>query len=126
MDDSSRRGFVERRRHKVYITQNTEYHLRNDTCVGIKSCRDGSWIRDNKVLMARLVGAVDSVGELAEHRCGMPEVGKYLLFLSDEGELIVTTKLENIDRPFKDAVINYIMLDDDLDDSSIQFILSNL
>lgn len=126
MDDFSRRGFVERRRHKVYITKNTEYHLRNDTCVGIKSCRDGSWIRDGKILMAKLVGAVERVAELAEHLVGIPEVGKYLLFVSDEGEFIVTTKLENIDRPPKEAVSNYIVLNDDLNDPSIQFILSHL
>lgn len=121
-----KKGLAERRRHKVFVTQNTEYHLRDDICVAVRDTRVGAWSRGSKLLSARLMGAVESYRELSSNSCSPPEPGKYLLFMTGEGELLVTTRLENIERPAKEAVQHYIAMGEEPDDSSLQFLISNL
>jgi hypothetical protein len=121
-----KKGLADRRRHKVFVTQNTEYHLRDDICVAVRDTREGMWSRKSKLLSARLMGAVDSCNSLSSNRCSPPEPGKHLLFMTDEGELLVTTRLENIERPPKEAVQHYIAMGEEPDDSSLQYIISNL
>jgi len=125
-NDREKKGFAERRRHKVFVTQNTEYHLRDDICVAVRDSREGAWSTESKLLSARLMGAVDSYHALSSNECSPPEKGKYLLFMTEEGELLVTTKLENIERPPKEAVQHYLPMGEEPDDSSLQFIISNL
>ena len=35
----------DRRKHVLYVTQNTEYHLRNDRCVGVRDLWTGDGAR---------------------------------------------------------------------------------
>ena len=121
-----KKGLADRRRHKVFVTQNTEYHLRDDICVAVRDMQEGMWSKGSKLLSARLMGAVDSYHALSSNRCSPPERGKYLLFMTEDGELLVTTRLEYIERPPKEAVQHYIAMGEEPDDSSLQFILSNL
>jgi hypothetical protein len=120
MKRPSKEGFIERRHHKMLVTQNTEYHLRDDVCVGMRSCSDGQWITGAKTLNARLVGAIGSLEDLGANRYSPPEVGKYLLFSTSDGEVIITTKLEQIERPPKEAVQHYVAPQDDSINSDMQ------
>ena len=42
-----------RRRHRVFKTKHTEYHLRNDECVGVRDRGSGLWILDHAALRLR-------------------------------------------------------------------------
>ncbi len=37
----------ERRQHVLYVTQNTEYHLRGAECVGVRDLWSGHWREDH-------------------------------------------------------------------------------
>lgn len=56
----------ERRRHKLYITRNTEYHFRDDECVGVKDLQTGKWKRWHRALRGRLIGFMDRKHETFE------------------------------------------------------------
>jgi hypothetical protein len=119
MSDHPKKGFIERRHHKMYVTKNTEYHMRDDICVGIRKKKTGLWITNSKALKARLVGAIKSLNELILAKGKEPQIGEPLLFINPEGEDIVTTSVYEIKRPPKEAVQYYIQtnmnsLDDEI------------
>jgi len=118
MDSDEKQDHVDRRRHRMFVTRNSEYHMREDICVGVRNTREDRWLDRSRLLSARLMGAVDSFSTLSSSACTEPAVGKYLLFVCENGELIVTTKLEAIDRPPLDAVKNYLPSEADREDSS--------
>ena len=83
----------DRRRHRVYITRNTEYHFRDDRCVAVRD--------------RQLTGSVrfaDS-GE-AYPSLDAPAVGD-ALFFGEGGPDVVTSVVAAIDRPSKDVVSIY-------------------
>jgi len=98
---------VERRRHFVYITRNTEYHFRDKTCVAVRDRRTGDFLRGHLALNRRLRGTVRFFGNGAIcPSIGEPRVGEALFFESD-GRDLLTSPLERIDRPSKDTVELY-------------------
>jgi hypothetical protein len=118
MNEYLRKGGKERRRHKMYVTRNTEYHLRDDICVGIRKKSSGAWLKRAKALKAKLIGSVKSIHEIATGKGATPQVGESLLFINDEGEDIVTTMLDAIARPPKEAVGNYLPPEKKLDEEA--------
>lgn len=44
---------ADRRRHRVFFTRHTEYHLRGDECVGVRDRASGSWLSDHAALRLR-------------------------------------------------------------------------
>ena len=45
-----------RRRHRLFVTRHTEYHLRDDECVGVRDRDSGRWVRDHAALRLRALG----------------------------------------------------------------------
>ena len=43
----------DRRRHRVFYTNHTEYHLRDDECVGVRDRESGHWLIDHAALRLR-------------------------------------------------------------------------
>jgi len=108
MNEYLKKGFKERRRHKMFVTKNTEYHMKDDICVGIRKLKNGLWINNGKALKAKLVGSIKSLDEIILAQGSEPHVGEPLLFINEDGEDIVTTTLSEIKRPPKEAVNNYV------------------
>lgn len=105
MQDSSR----ERRVHQVFVTRNTEYHVRRDRCVGVKDRRSGDWLVGHLALNQSVRGSLrflDS-GAVDPHE-GTPRVGDSLFFYSD-GRDLVTSLVVAIERPPRDIVSQYQM-----------------
>ena len=96
---------TERRRHVLYVTQNTEYHLRDDLCVGVRDLWTGRWKSDHPAVGKRLFGAV-SQGETGLEPIDLPEVNSLLWFDNGESD-IFTSRLTSITRPPKNAVAQY-------------------
>ena len=100
----------ERRIHKVYITRNTEYHLRSDVCVAVRDRRSRSFRPAHIALNLRLEGGVKiyANGALIPNP-KRPEIGDAIFFTrsdSSGGEKqIVTSRVEKIDRPSKRDVM---------------------
>lgn len=98
---------IERRRHRVYITRNTEYHFRDTTCIAVRDRRTGDFLHGHLALNRRLQGTVlfFSNGAIAPN-VGEPRPGEALFFESD-GRDLLTSPLERIERPAKEIVAKY-------------------
>ena len=97
----------ERRRHKLYVTRNTEYHVRDGVCVAVRNRRTGDWIPVHDALSQPVLGclSVRQNGEVLPSR-GAPKVGD-ALFFETAGRELLTSALCAIERPAKDIVDGY-------------------
>jgi hypothetical protein len=98
---------TERRRHKVLVTRNTEYHFRDRTCVAVRDRRSGDFLPGHLALQRELSGGVHRFpnGSLIP-REEMPEPGDALYFIAD-GLDLVTSPLIKVERPAKEIVTSY-------------------
>ena len=103
---------TERRRHRVYVTRNTEYHLRDNVCVAVRDRQSSRWRTAHIALRLRLEGGVKIFPNGTVIPCPTgPEIGDAMYFnqeLEDGDERqIVTSRIERIDRPAKSIVLAY-------------------
>ena len=84
----------ERRRHRVYVTRATEYHLREDVCVAVWDRRSGTF---RAAHLAEGLSLADATAT----------VGGALRFRWDAGRELVTGRVERIDRPEARVVQRY-------------------
>lgn len=96
----------ERRRHRLFVTQNTEYHLRDRMCVGVRDLWSGQWRTDHPAVGKRLFGAVKST-DLGLEPLAKPEVDSLLWFENGDDD-ILTSKLTVITRPPKRCLHKYL------------------
>jgi hypothetical protein len=47
----------DRRRHRVYVTRNTEYHFRDGYCVAVRDRRTGDFLHGHLALRRRITAA---------------------------------------------------------------------
>lgn len=95
----------ERRIHQVFVTRNTEYHVRRGVCVGVRPRASGSpWIKDHGALRMRVEGHVQ-VGSLLPLP-GSPRLGNRIYFADREDD-ILTSPVVAIIRPAKSIVSEY-------------------
>lgn len=98
---------VDRRRHKVYVTRNTEYHFRDGLCVAVRDRRSGEWIRDHVALQRTISGSLKFYPNGAiRPSIGQPRMGEALFFATG-GRDLVTSPLIEVDRPAKAIVASY-------------------
>jgi hypothetical protein len=98
---------TERRRHKMYVTRNTEYHVRDGVCVAVRSRVTGDWLPVHDALSQPVLGSVSvrQNGEVLPSR-GAPKVGD-ALFFERPGRELLTSALCSIERPARDVVDSY-------------------
>lgn len=97
----------ERRRHRVYVTRNTEYHFRDGFCVAVRDRRSGDFLQGHLAVRRRLHGGLKFFGNGAIiPNDGDPQPGEALYFAAD-GRDLVTSIVERIDRPAKALVAAY-------------------
>jgi hypothetical protein len=103
---------TDRRRHRVYVTRNTEYHLRDGVCVAVRDRVSNRFRSAHIALNLKLEGGVRIYpnGSVIPNQTH-PSVGDAMFFnfASPDGEerQIVTSKIEKIDRPLKRDVLAY-------------------
>jgi hypothetical protein len=102
-----RYGGSERRRHRVYLTRNTEYHFRDGFCVAVRDRRTGDFLHGHLALQRRVHGGIrfSAEGGIAPN-AGEPSPGESLYFAAD-GRDLVTSPLEAVERPAKEIVEAY-------------------
>jgi hypothetical protein len=94
----------ERRIHKVYVTRNTEYHVRRGVCVAVKPRQDAEWIASHHALNMKVEGHV-KVGALLPI-VGMPKIG-YRIYFATDNEDVLTSPVVAIVRPAQNIVEQY-------------------
>jgi hypothetical protein len=97
----------ERRRHRVYVTRNTEYHFRDGFCVAVRDRRTGDFLQSHLALRRRIHGGLRFFlnGAIVPNP-GEPKAGEALYFESN-GRDLVTSPLETVERPAKEIVLAY-------------------
>ena len=98
---------TERRRHRVFMTRNTEYHFRDELCVAVRDRRTGEWLPGHLALRRPLFGSIRFFmnGALMPSP-GEPKIGE-ALFFGDGGRDLITSPLESVERPPKELVAEY-------------------
>ena len=103
---------TERRRHRVFITRNTEYHVRDNICVAVRDRAARKFRPAHLALHLKLQGAVRInpngvvIPEPQNARIGAPI---YFTQMDQDGmeRQIVTSRVERIERPEKTTVLQY-------------------
>jgi len=97
----------ERRRHRVYVTRNTEYHFRDGFCVAVRDRRTGDFLNGHLAVQRRLQGSLRffANGAIVPND-GEPQPGEPLYFAAD-GRDLVTSPVELVARPPKTVVATY-------------------
>jgi hypothetical protein len=97
----------ERRKNRVFVTKNTEYHFRGDQCVAVRDRRSSKWLPSHLAIGRRLSGGVQF------HKNGAavpvvdgPNPGQALYF-ADEGRELITSAVCCLERPTREIVASY-------------------
>lgn len=102
----------ERRRHHVYVTRNTEYHLRDNICVAVRDRRSRTFRPGHAALNLKVEGGVKifANGSMVPN-IERPAVGDAIFFNHTDRDgaerQIVTSRVERIDRPSRRDVMLY-------------------
>jgi hypothetical protein len=97
----------DRRRHRVYVTRNTEYHFRDGFCVAVRDRRTGDFLMSHLALRRRIHGGIRFyVNGAIVPNLGDPRPGEALYFATG-GRDLVTSPLEAVERPARDVVEAY-------------------
>jgi hypothetical protein len=98
----------ERRRHRVYVTRNTEYHLRDGVCVAVRDRASRRFRPGHIAVDLRLEGGVKIYANGAcVPNVADPAPGDAILFTVRDDRQIVTSRIESIERPSKRDVAAY-------------------
>jgi hypothetical protein len=91
-----------RRQHRVFATMHTEYHLRQDECVGVRDRTSGEWFRHHAALRLRAI-QVPPLGADAEW------IGRRLQFWGEFDD-VTTSPVIAVGRPAREALRGYVSL----------------
>ena len=90
----------DRRRHRVFFTKHTEYHLRGDECVGVRDRGSGLWILDHAALRLRAL-SLPTVAESARW------IGRRIQFWGRRTD-VLTSPVVEVERPKRGLIGNYV------------------
>lgn len=90
---------LDRRQNQMYLTRNTEYHVRNRECVGVRDRSSGHWLGRHPALRSYLLGGMDRKAKVFN----LPLRGARLVFATRARD-ILTSPLEDVSRPEKPCV----------------------
>ncbi len=90
----------ERRRHRVFSTRFTEYHLRDDECVGVRDIASGDWLNEHAALRLRAV----QIPPMGQDRSW---VGRRLQFWGRYAD-VLTSPVQGTARPERKFIDSYI------------------
>lgn len=96
---------VDRRRHRLYVTQNTEYYCRDRECVAVRDVYSGRWRPEHPAVGRTLFGAVKP-GARGLEPLEVPEVNCLLWFENGQND-ILTSRLTAVTRPQKGLAQRY-------------------
>lgn len=97
----------DRRIHRVFVTRNTEYHVRRDTCVGVRDRQTGMWLQRHFALSLPVAGAIKFFESGAMNaNTELPQVGESMYF-EDSGRDLVTSCVVSVERPGVEVVAQY-------------------
>jgi hypothetical protein len=104
---------VDRRRHTVLVTGNSEYHCVDDRCVAVRDRESGRYVSGHHAVGLRLAGGIHYDGQGGIERVSPLDdllVGERLCFTvrhADRAYEVLTSPLVALERPPRDVVALY-------------------
>lgn len=97
----------ERRKNRIFVTKNTEYHFQGERCVAVRDRRSNKWLPSHLAIGRRLSGGVHfHKNGAAVPVCDQPAVGEALYF-ADEGRELITSAVCGLQRPSRELIRSY-------------------
>ena len=97
----------DRRIHRVFVTRNTEYHVRRSTCVAVRDRDSGEWLARHFAMQLPVAGAIRFFGTGGMSAApGLPQVGESMYF-ERGGRDLVTSSVVSVERPRAEVVGQY-------------------
>lgn len=93
---------LNRRRHRLFVTRHTEYHLRADECVGVRDLETGTWQRDHAALRLRAL-------KLPPTGHDHVWLGQRIQFWGSNTD-VVTSPVVAVGRPQRECLESYVSL----------------
>lgn len=90
----------QRRRHRVFYTQHTEYHLRDSECVGVRDRSTNAWLVDHAALRLHALAVPETDDDSTF-------VGQRIQFWGRKTD-VVTSPVVAVGRPRLDEVFGYV------------------
>lgn len=84
----------------MFVTRNTEYHLRLDECVGVRDLGTGAWQRHHAALRLRAI----QLPPMGHDHCWL---GRRLQFWG-AGQDVVTSPVVDVARPEREVIMRYV------------------
>jgi hypothetical protein len=107
MQDKASYAGPDRRKNRVFVTKNTEYHFREEVCVAVRDRRSGKWLPSHLAIGRRLSGGVHFQSNgTAVPVCDRPAVGEALYF-ADDGRELITSAVCGLERPSQESMKSY-------------------
>jgi hypothetical protein len=101
----------DRRRHRVFITRNSEYHCRDGICIAVRDVATGAFRADHQAIGKTMSSSIrfgKEGGIAAISKPGDTHIGEQLCFSSGQLEHeIITSAVTAIERPPKEIVSKY-------------------
>ncbi|GEM_PF-705015 len=91
-----------RRKHRLFSTSNTEYHLRTDECVGVRDRQSGRWLRGHVALRLR---ALRLPPPGSDHHW----IGRRIHFWGATAD-VLTSPVVDVARPNPGSLESYVSL----------------
>jgi hypothetical protein len=88
----------------VFITRNTEYHVRAGRVIAVRSLDTGAWIENHDALHMEVRGHIQP--DAAVPLPGPPSAGERF-YLAGGGRDVVTSTVSSIERPPKSLVAQF-------------------
>ena len=103
----------ERRRHRVLVTRNTEYHCRDGVCVAVRDRRTRQFVEPHAALGKHVSGGLrfnQNGGIESASASTELQPGEQICFSGDKSDdrSVITSPLSAIERPPKDVVSTYV------------------
>lgn len=88
------------RRHQVFYTQHTEYHLRDAECVGVRDRSSGTWLSNHAALRLHALA-------IPEAEDSSTWIGQRIQFWGRRTD-VLTSPVVAVARPKLDEVFGYV------------------
>src|SRR6185312_10299224 len=101
----------ERRRRRVYVTQNHEYHCKDGVCVAVRDTRTGAFLRNHTAIGKKASAAVTlsqgGIASIALPEDARPGERMHFALGVDDRRDVLTSPLRSIERPARELVEQY-------------------
>ena len=101
----------DRRRRRVYVTQNHEYHCKDGICVAVRSLRTRAFVPTHPAVGKTLAGALvlsrGGLQSISPPEEAVPGQRMHFATDADDRTDVLTSSLQSIERPPRDVVAEY-------------------